>query len=165
MYFVIIRETYNVGKKPRRIRAIANVVSSFYDSKSSRTMFWIDHRISRQLVVKIKINYRLNHKPKDSSKITTINNRIFLSFALSIVKLSSNQTSEKGNFGNFGSDASESCYFENFCNLQNFRNYFSLSLRVLGNCGNFRNFIFWKSEHTSTSVENDTLMFDSLFKN
>jgi hypothetical protein len=39
--------------------------------------------------------------------------------------------------------------FRNLCGLQNVWKYCSLSLRVLGNYGNFRNFIFWKSEHTS----------------
>jgi hypothetical protein len=39
--------------------------------------------------------------------------------------------------------------FRNFFNSPNFRKYFSVRLRVLWNCRNFRNFLFWKFEHTS----------------
>jgi hypothetical protein len=54
--------------------------------------------------------------------------------------------SNLGNFRNFRN-------FRNFCTVQNFRKYFSLSLRVLGNYGKFRNFLFWKSEHTLLWLE------------
>jgi hypothetical protein len=39
--------------------------------------------------------------------------------------------------------------FRNFCALQNFGKHFSLSLRVIGNYGNFPNSLFSRSEYTS----------------
>ena len=80
--------------------------------------------------------------------------------------------------GNFGSDAFESSIISknsvvsktseisltftlrrlsnswNFFDVTNFQKYFFASLRVLGNYRNFRNFLFWKSEHTSENSHN-----------